>query len=184
MHASVHRFFGETARIEEFRDKLVLEVGSYNVNGSLRDAIMAMEPRQYLGTDMRAGPGVDMVVPAEKLVDTFGMASFDVVVSTEMLEHAENWRVAIRNMKDVLRSYGTLYLTARGPGFPLHDYPGDYWRFTLNNVRAMFADFEIITLTDDYDQQSPGFFLKCRKRDGAFTALDLSGIDVAPASAL
>lgn len=178
MHPSVMQFFAGQARPDEFRGKVVLEVGSFNVNGGVRDDVMKMEPNSYIGTDMRHGPGVDMVVPADQLVDVFGAAAFDVVISTEMLEHAEDWRAAIYQMKNVLRSYGLIYLTARGPGFPLHDFPGDYWRFTVDHVRAIFADFEILVLTEDTDKHSPGFFLKARKRDTAFSMLDLTGIEV------
>ena len=180
MHGSVYRFFGEHGVVDEFREKRVLEVGSFDVNGGLRREIVQHEPALYLGTDMRAGPGVDIVVPANRLVDMFGTAAFDAVICTEMLEHAEDWRAAIYQMKNVLRPYGTIYLTTRSVGFPLHDYPGDYWRFSIEQMRAIFADFDILALVAD--PECPGVFMKARKCDGAFTfsILDLSGIEVSP----
>ena len=55
------------------------------------------------------------------LAETFGEASFDAVVSTQVLEHVPEWINALRQMHDVLRPGGRLYLTCdsgdlgRGP---------------------------------------------------------------------
>ncbi len=55
------------------------------------------------------------------LAETFGEASFDAVVSTQVLEHVPEWIEALRQMHDVLRPGGRLFLTCdsgdlgRGP---------------------------------------------------------------------
>jgi hypothetical protein len=77
--------------------KSVLEVGSYNVNGSFRDHIRYFGPLSYLGVDAVEGTGVDQVCRVEDLVSTFGPERFDLIVSTEMLEHVADWRKAVRN---------------------------------------------------------------------------------------
>ena len=64
----------------------VLEVGSRNVNGSVRDILAPLVSR-YVGCDLEAGDGVDVVADATRLTDVFPPESFDVVISTEMLEH-------------------------------------------------------------------------------------------------
>jgi 2-polyprenyl-3-methyl-5-hydroxy-6-metoxy-1,4-benzoquinol methylase len=43
------------------------------------------------------------VLPAEKLVDYFGPKSFDIVMSTEVVEHVLDWGLVISTMKAVLR---------------------------------------------------------------------------------
>ena len=111
----------------------ILEVGSYYVNGTVRDVM----PVTY-GVDMRNGPCVDEVCRAEDLVARFGQGSYAHVVSCEMLEHAEDWKEALVNMWDVIIPGGFLILTTRSPGFPLHDYPSDYWRFTVDHMEAAF----------------------------------------------
>jgi SAM-dependent methyltransferase len=163
MHPSVYEFFRKHASQAEFEGKRVLEVGSYNVNGGLRADVERMKPLSYVGTDMRAGSGVDYVIPAADVVKKFGANYFDAVICTEMLEHAEDWRAAIANMKTTMVPGAVIYLTARGPGFPLHDYPGDYWRFTVDDMLRIFADFDIVTCEPDSDPRSPGVFLKARK---------------------
>jgi SAM-dependent methyltransferase len=157
--------------------KSVIEVGSMNVNGSLRGHVVSLGPSRYVGVDFMAGNGVDVVCDASNLEQRFGKDAFDVVISTEMLEHAEHWRQAIIAMKHVLRTGGILLLTARGPGFPLHGYPHDWHRFTLSDMRRAFADFEIGILKED--PQFSGVFILARKPVQWHEA-DLSNLHVAP----
>lgn len=119
----------------------VLEVGSMNVNGSVRPHVESLEPREYVGVDIGPGAGVDRVVSAHGLLEAFGAEAFDVVISTEMLEHVQDWRDAVNQMKLVLRPGGLLVITTRRPGFPRHSYPHDHWRFTPKNLRAAMVDF-------------------------------------------
>jgi SAM-dependent methyltransferase len=174
-HVSVLRFVGEVVHADEVEGKDVLEVGSYDVNGSPRGILAKYEPRSYVGVDMRAGPGVDEVCDAVALVERFGEERFDLVVSTEMLEHVENWRAVISNVKRVLRPGGVLILTTRSPGFPLHEYPGDFWRYTVGDMRKIFADVRIVTVAKD--PEVPGVFVKIVKPPG-FKELDLSAMTV------
>ena len=167
--------------VADVKGKRVLEVGSQNVNGSLRGYVESLGPSDYVGVDFVHGVDVDIVCDASDLVTLFGPGVFDVVISTEMLEHAEDWRGAVQAMKRVLRRGGVLLLTARGPGFPLHGYPHDWNRFTVDDVRTIFADFSVEDL--EPDPEYPGFLLYARKprtwvRRGS---VDLSQINVAPA---
>lgn len=107
---AVIEFFIENIRIEEFRGKRVLEVGSKYINGSVRPLIERFaSPKEYIGVDIEPGKYVDIVLPAEKLVECFGEEAFDVVISTELLEHVRDWRLVINNMKRVLRCGGYIY---------------------------------------------------------------------------
>jgi hypothetical protein len=72
---------------QEFNGRSVLEVGSLDVNGSLRPLLEEVCPRTYVGIDIITGPGVDQVCSAEQLIERFGAELFEAVVSTEMLEH-------------------------------------------------------------------------------------------------
>ena len=119
----------------------ILEVGSLNVNGSLREVLPIT-----LGVDMRPGPGVDEVCTAEALPERFGADSWDNVASADMLEHAEDWRGAMRGMWDVLRPGGVLLLTMASVRKGRHAYPDDYWRFELPDFLALFGDNEVIGL--------------------------------------
>ena len=50
-------------------------------------------------------------VSASGLTAAFGEGSFDVVATTQVLEHLHDWRDAIREMGRVLRPGGTLFVT-------------------------------------------------------------------------
>lgn len=73
--------------IDEVKNKKVVEVGSFNVNGSLRAVIEMLDTAEYIGTDIVEGPGVDEVCPAQDLVKKFGDNSFGIVVSTCVLKN-------------------------------------------------------------------------------------------------
>lgn len=159
MHESVLNFLREYVKPEEIRNKYVLEVGSLNINGSAREVIEPMGPQEYFGIDMRPGDGVDAI---QDICDVRFSRPWDVIICTEMLEHAKYWREAIRGLKANLSDeYGLLVITTRSPGFPRHEYPGDYWRYTQLDMQMIFADFEIEVLMDD--PEAAGVFFKGHK---------------------
>lgn len=146
---------------EPVREKRVLEVGALDINGSIRGLITEFGPSEYLGIDIEAGPGVDIVCDGGDVLRRFGAASFDVVIATEVLEHVRDWRAIVHNMKGVLRPGGVIVITTRSPGFPFHGFPFDYWRYRPDDMRAIFGDMQIETI--ESDPMSPGVFMKARK---------------------
>jgi len=170
MRPEVMDFFGRTVIPDEFHGKRILEVGSENVNGSIRPLIEKLQPSEFIGIDLHLGNGVDLVLAAEKIVQYFGSESFDVIVSTDTFEHVVDWRAVIRNMKEALKPEGYMYLTAAPMGFQYHPYPYDNWRFTTSDLKKVFADFEVLVLED-------GVFLKARKPKN-YVSIDLSQISV------
>jgi SAM-dependent methyltransferase len=158
---------------EEVRGKRVIEVGAYDVNGTLRPILEAWGPAAYVGVDLMPGPGVDEVCEAEQLVERFGPESFDLVVSTEMVEHVRDWRRVFSNLKRICRPDGLVVITTRSPGYPYHAYPHDFWRYSLDDMKAIFADFDLLAL--ESDPTYPGVFLMARK-PRHFQEADLSGL--------
>src|SRR2546426_6948724 len=116
-HSGCIEFAASRLSAEEVNDRDVLEVGSRDVNGSVRTVIEALGPASYLGVDIEEGPGVDVLCDATNLVSRFGQERFDVVISTELLEHVCDWRSVIGEMKSVLRTGGVLLITTRSKGF-------------------------------------------------------------------
>lgn len=172
MHESVLAFGHGVLKPEMVTGKRVLEVGSFNVNGSLRSHVEALKPAYYVGIDIREGPGVDRVATAVEM-DAEEFDPFDLIICTEMLEHAENWRADVQSMKSLLSSDGWLLVTTRSKGFPLHEYPADHWRFSLEDFRRIFADFHSAECKTD--PQAPGVFFFGCKVSG--TAVDLNAIE-------
>ena len=153
------------------KGKTVIEVGAYDVNGSCRPWIVQQLPASYLGTDMQAGPGVDLVCAGDDLQNHVGESACDLLICTEVLEHVECWFGFLQDIWCVLRTGGILLLTTRSPGFPLHNYPSDWWRFTVRDMLTIFEDQEILTVTAD-PTSDPGVGVIIRKRTSDLTKVN------------
>jgi glycosyltransferase involved in cell wall biosynthesis len=166
LHGSVLGFFAYGAlQTREVANRDVLEVGSLDVNGSVRPMVESRGPRSYLGVDVVDGPGVDRICDAKELLAAFGPDAFDVVISTEMLEHVDDWQRAVAAMVGVLRPGGILVVTTRSPGFAYH-HPPDRWRYTQPAMAEITerVGLELLVLMDD--PEFPGVFWKARKPEG------------------
>lgn len=84
----------------------VLEVGSLNINGSVRDFFSGC---QYIGLDVGPGPGVDEVGYGENYASTAN--HFDMVISCEAMEHNPGWRKTWLNMLRMLKGDGLMLMT-------------------------------------------------------------------------
>lgn len=157
MHASVMSFVAGLPK-ELWTGKRVLEVGSCNVNGSVRSIIQS-SAKEYVGVDIDEGLGVDRVCDAGMLHLVYDPESFDVVISTEMLEHAERWDNALENMKAVVKPGGYLILTTRSYGFPFHN-PPDHWRFEIHHLAKEMMGWQC---SFSNDPQVPGVFMVAAK---------------------
>lgn len=146
---------------EQIEGKRVIEVGSLDVNGSLKPLIESYNPKEYMGVDIVKGRGVDKICRVENLVGEMGQNSFDVVISTELLEHVKDWKKAISNIKNICKEGGLILITTRSIGFPYHAYPYDFWRFEVSDMENIFSDCEIMALEND--SLKPGVFVKVRK---------------------
>jgi len=146
--------------VRDFRlaDKPTLEIGSYDVNGSVRPFFSG----PYLGVDLRPGPGVDFVHDIETAAVT-PTHPWTTVVSTEMLEHTPRPWLAVANMVQCLGPRrGGLILTTRGFEFPRHDHPADYYRFSLEAIGTMMIDNGGHVLELREDPACPGVFCYAR----------------------
>lgn len=160
---------------KEIRSRRVLEIGSCDVNGSLRKLLERWGPAEYIGIDIEQGPGVDQVCSVDQAIERFGARRFDAVVSTEMIEHVADWRKAISNIKNLCAPGGVMLLTTRSAGFAYHAYPHDFWRFEVEDMRAIFSDCIIEKI--EADAQEPGVFIKAVK-PADFSEKDLSGYEL------
>jgi SAM-dependent methyltransferase len=134
----------------------IIEVGSLNVNGGVRDIIPIK-----LGIDMRQGPEVDEVLDVVNLVERFGKESWDNVVSLDALEHMEKWDESIQAMWDVLKPGGVLILVMASYDKGYHGYPFDYWRIKGDNLVRMFENGN--TILDHFDK-APALGVSVLKR--------------------
>jgi hypothetical protein len=94
-HPEQREFF-ESVRIRfpnMFSGVKVLEVGSLDINGTVRDFFTDCE---YIGVDLDEGPGVDLVGQGQEL--EFPNRNFATVISAECFEHNPHWLETFVNM--------------------------------------------------------------------------------------
>lgn len=102
-----------------FEDMRVLEIGSRDINGSVRSLFSRCD---YVGLDFAAGPGVDIVSLAHEYdpggLDPGGL--FDVCLSVNTLEHDPYARLTADRMIKSLHTGGLLIVQAPSEEWPEH----------------------------------------------------------------
>jgi SAM-dependent methyltransferase len=107
----------------------ILEIGSYQVAGqeSFANLRSLFPGREYVGLDVRPGPGVDMLGDVEQLPQLDGSVGTVLAVCT--FEHVRRFWKGFEEIYRVLRPDGAV-LVACPFYFYIHDYPSDFWRFS------------------------------------------------------
>ncbi len=116
----------------------------------------------YIGLDIVDGPEVDVVGKAWNL--PFEDNSFDVIISTQVLEHTEKVEKTVSEIQRVLKPGGKLFISAPF-AFQEHGAPYDFWRFTQFGLRTLFHEFSIDALIP-----LQGFFNTHRRLSNMFFA--------------
>ena len=117
-----------------------MEIGSYQVEGqedliNLRNLI---GDRDYLGVDIREGPGVDLVADVEDLPQADG--SVGTVIALSTFEHVRKFWRGLDEVYRVLRPDGALFISTPF-NVQIHNYPCDYWRFTPEAYQVLLEDY-------------------------------------------
>ena len=98
-----------------FSSKRVLEIGSLDINGSLRSFFTNCD---YIGIDVGEGPGVDIVCQGQEY--DAPDKSYDVVCSAECFEHNPYWLETFKNMIRLCKSDGLIFFTCASDGRSEH----------------------------------------------------------------
>jgi hypothetical protein len=124
MHQQVKDFLQQTKNKHPqfFENISVLEFGSMNWNGTPRDFFSNCE---YIGVDMADGTDVDVVCLASR----YNTAKrFEVIITTEMLEHDKEWKESLENSVRLLKNGGILIGTAANINREPHCLEIGYYR--------------------------------------------------------
>ena len=118
----------------------IYEFGSLQVQDdpALEDLRPLFPGLDYVGCDMRAGPGVDKVLDLHAI--DLPDSSVGTVVTMDTFEHVEFPRQAISEIHRILKPDGHVIMSSV-MDFPIHGYPNDYWRFTPEGFRSLLQDF-------------------------------------------
>ena len=120
---------------EEGQKIVVADIGSQDVNGSLKSVLPS--GFDYVGVDFVEGKGVDVVI-TDPYKLPFPDGSFDVVLSSSCFEHAEMFWLVFLEIMRVLKPHGLFYLNAPSNG-AFHRWPVDCWRFYPDSGNALIS---------------------------------------------
>jgi SAM-dependent methyltransferase len=134
LHKSAHEIgskFIKTYWNEEM--KSILEIGSLDVNGTLRD--FRPENSNWVGVDLEYGKGVDVVIENSSALP-FSDKSFDLVVASSIFEHDSQFWTTFIELLRVTKDSGYVYINAPSNG-GVHRYPVDAFRFYPDAGKSM-----------------------------------------------
>lgn len=122
----------------------VLEVGSLDINGSVRPLLTSAE--HYHGLDLVPGPGVDEVADAARWEPP---RRYDVVACAEVLEHAPAWRRIMAMMWSAVAPGGVMLMTCATDPRPPHSAV-DGWDVRDGEHYANVVPQEVLGLVRDW----------------------------------
>lgn len=98
----------------------------------------------YVGADLSGNAAAAIALNPDGTVPAPD-ASFDAILSTQVLEHVQDPRVYLAECLRLLRPGGRLLLSTHGV-FPYHPDPSDLWRWTCEGLRSEVegVGFEIV----------------------------------------
>lgn len=143
----------------------VLEIGATPTPDTLLALPRFQAARSRVGLDL-TGPheaaGFRILAGQANAMTMFEAASFDVVLCNSMLEHDARFWLTLAEIRRVIRpgghflvgvpGYGAMgllrgadpasaaWLDAAAPTLGLHDFPGDYYRFSRQAVTEVFLE--------------------------------------------
>lgn len=131
------RIRGWLEQYAELLDGPVVEVGSRLPSAACwwADNRPLRPDLQWVGVDMEAGEGVDVLAMAEVLPEEW-TGRFGGAVCSEMLEHVRRPDMVLSELHRVLRPSAAVIVTTL-TAFQLHGYPDDYWRFTPSGLTLL-----------------------------------------------
>lgn len=153
MHPAAFSF--AAPRLIKAAPKRVLEIGALDVNSTAQGlSLRALLPdAAWHGIDSAEGPGVDEVASA---ADYRTRRTFECVISTEAMEHAERPEDIVACAARYLAPGGLLLLTAAAPERTPHGcdggavQPGEHYRgITPDELRAMLDGWDDVNVTHD-----------------------------------
>lgn len=158
MHAAVYQLFQRLCHPLDIRGA-VLEIGAVAGPDSLLRLPALQNARRRVGLNQEP-QGAEIRVGNANHVPEFADGEFDVVLSNATLEHDPYFWKTLDEMKRLLAPGGILLigipgygpmprsnwllrllrLEAATPTLGVHNYPGDYYRFSQQAVREIFLE--------------------------------------------
>jgi SAM-dependent methyltransferase len=118
----------------------IYEFGSLQIPGQegFADLRPFFQGKRYVGSDMRQGPGVDVILDLHNINLPRDLIGTALVMDT--LEHVEFPHRALEQIYKVTRPNGIVIISSVMRA-AIHEYPNDYWRFTPEGLTSLLRPF-------------------------------------------
>ena len=117
----------------------ILEIGSKDY-GSTVPFRQHLRHTEYVGLDMAAGIGVDVVGDPSKSLCGLSENYYSLVICCSVLEHVERSWVMAENITRLTKPGGCLFISVPWV-WRYHAYPDDFFRFSWRGVETLFPGF-------------------------------------------
>jgi SAM-dependent methyltransferase len=132
----------------------IVEFGSLQVEPDQPNDLRPLfAGRDFTGTDMRPGPGVDRVEDLLEL--SFADGAVGTALCLDTLEHCTDPLRAARELRRVVSPQGGVCLITSVMLMGIHGYPNDYWRFTPEGLRLLFEGYDAADVAGMGDPGAP-----------------------------
>ena len=137
------------------RDIKILEIGSLDVNGNIRNLFNFTN--EYIGIDLEKGPNVDIILDGTD-IDRLNK-KFDIIISCECFEHAKNWKVIFKKMCQISKPNSFIIISVASTGRVEHgtersgnwQSPGNKDDYYLNLTKKDFTkNFDLSNIFSNY----------------------------------
>lgn len=148
MHKEAKEFmmFVKSILGDYFKNKIVLDVGSGDINGNNR---YLFEDCVYYGNDVIEAKNVTIVSKTKDL--PFASCQFDTIVSTECFEHDPEYKESFQKIYDMLIPNGLFCFTCASTGRAEHGTrKTSPWSSygTIGNIEEMSEYYKNLTVND------------------------------------
>ena len=126
----------------------VLEIGSKKYNEAVsydyRSLLGHLGP--YVGTDLAAGDGVDIVADLtsdfDALPEPLRETKYGTILCMSVMEHVRDVFKFAANMRSLLAAGGTAFVSVPWV-WRFHGYPSDYWRFSPEALKFLLEPLDL-----------------------------------------
>jgi hypothetical protein len=151
----------------------ILEVGSKDY-GSTPDFRSLLPGSTYVGVDMSPGNRVDVVLDLTSDFETadsaLGGRRFRTIICFSVLEHCRDPFTMCQNIASLLQEGGAVFISVPF-AWQIHGYPSDYWRFTPEGIKTLFATLDFDETRSCISTAKPG---QIKPIDECMYRIDLS----------
>ena len=134
----------------------ILEIGALVHAINIREKIS----EEYMGTDLKEGPGVDFVQDLTLGTGEIPLSYFNLILCTSVLEHVDRPWLFAENVEKLLAPDGQIFISVPWV-WRFHSYPSDYWRMSPFAVKILFSN--LVWDTNNWEYSSAAEIRKWTK---------------------